>query len=98
MADKNEQRVYTPDALDTEVKQPKVGDLHPADQTSYAGPEIPPLNRPPVATNRPDVPIVDGLTVGAGEHPADEHVSGAQVAAEGNPEFDYSSKRGGSSR
>jgi len=40
---------------------------HPADETSAPGPyEGLELNRPPVSTNRPDVPIAQSLVAGAG--------------------------------
>jgi hypothetical protein len=41
---------------------------HEADQTSIPGPKFPPLDRPPVATTRPDVPIITSLVTGAGAH------------------------------
>lgn len=40
---------------------------HPADETSAPGPyEDLDVNRPPVSTNRPDVPIAQSLVAGAG--------------------------------
>lgn len=45
---------------------------HPADESSAPGPyEGLKLNRPPVSTNRPDVPIAQSLVGGAGA-PTDE--------------------------
>jgi hypothetical protein len=47
---------------------------HAADRTSIPGPEYPPADRPPVATTRPDEPIVGSLVTGAGAHePPDPH-------------------------
>jgi hypothetical protein len=40
--------------------------LHPADATSYPGPNNPPIERPPYSTTRPDVPIKRTMTEGAG--------------------------------
>ena len=40
---------------------------HPADETSAPGPyDDLDVNRPPVSTNRPDVPIAQSLVAGAG--------------------------------
>lgn len=40
---------------------------HPADESSAPGPyEGLEVNRPPVSTNRPDVPIAESLVAGAG--------------------------------
>lgn len=40
---------------------------HPADESSQPGPyEGLDVNRPPVSTNRPDVPIAQSLVAGAG--------------------------------
>jgi hypothetical protein len=44
------------------------GQLAPADKTSIPGPEYPPIDRPPVSTTRPDVPIAQSLITGAGKH------------------------------
>lgn len=55
---------------------------HAADATSVPGPEYPPLNRPPVATTRPDEPIVKSLATGAGAHvppPADEYDAAGRI-------------------
>lgn len=50
-------------------------DLHPAgapahaaDKSPYPGPTIPPAERPPWATTRYDVPIVQSAVTGAGAH------------------------------
>lgn len=47
---------------------------HEADASSNSGPGNPPLNRPPVSTDRPDVPIAHSLVAGAGApaHPEEE--------------------------
>jgi hypothetical protein len=41
---------------------------HAADKTSVPGPEYPPIERPPVSTTDPGVPILRSLVTGAGEH------------------------------
>ena len=41
---------------------------HEADQTSYPVGEMAPPERPPVATGRPDVEIIQSLVTGAGAH------------------------------
>lgn len=41
---------------------------HEADKSPYPVQEQPPLERPPFATARPDVPIVSSAIKGAGEH------------------------------
>ena len=41
---------------------------HEADKSPYPVQEQPPIERPPFATGRPDVPIVQSAVTGAGEH------------------------------
>jgi len=53
-----------PDEANLSLKEPE----HPADQTPYPVGEQPPIERPPFATGRPDVPIVNSMITGAGEH------------------------------
>ena len=40
---------------------------HPADASSAPGPYDMPIERPPVSTTKPDVPIAQSLVAGAGE-------------------------------
>jgi hypothetical protein len=49
-------------------KQPKEGDLKEADLISGPNIEDAESNDAPVRTNRPDVPIIQTLKVGAGAH------------------------------
>ncbi len=70
-----------------EVKQPKESELKEADKTSAptATVDAEP-NDPPVRTNRPDVPILDSLAVGAGATEArvlDHEVEGIEVDENG---------------
>jgi hypothetical protein len=46
------------------LKEPE----HDADQTPYPVGDQPPIERPPFATGRPDVPIVQSAVTGAGAH------------------------------
>lgn len=49
---------------------------HPADETSAPGPyEGLDVNRPPVSTNKPDVPIAQSLVAGAGAPQPSEGVN-----------------------
>ena len=46
------------------LKEPE----HEADQSPYPAGEVPPQERPPFSTGRPDVPIVQSMVTGAGAH------------------------------
>ncbi len=62
---------------------------HPADADSAPGPyEGLELNRPPVSTNQPDVPIAHSLVAGAGAPSPDaqERMDEQEKAAEAGPE------------
>jgi hypothetical protein len=55
---------------------------HEADQSPYPTQKVPPLERPPFATARPDVPIVSGGVKGANAHtPPDPE----KFSADGRP-------------
>lgn len=67
----------------------KVGVLtaptHEADKSPYPVQEQPPVERPPYATGRPDVPIVQSAVLGAGAHtPPDPD----QFHPDGRPKLD----------
>jgi len=51
--------------------QPDEKQLRDADRTGQAGPGDAELNDPPVRTDRPDVPVLVSLAVGAGRHEPD---------------------------
>jgi len=53
------------------LDQPAAKQLRDADQTGNAGPGDAELNDPPVRTDRPDVPVLVSLAVGAGQHELD---------------------------
>lgn len=53
---------------DGEPKQPSTSGMKNADSTSNPVPNDAESNDPPVRTNRPDVPILTTLAVGAGAH------------------------------
>jgi hypothetical protein len=55
------------EASSTDAKQPKPGDLKADDQEHAVHGDAEPHD-PPVRTNRPDVPVIQRLAVGAGEH------------------------------
>ena len=59
-------RAATDVAAENEVNQPSEGSLREADKTSNPVDNDAQLNDPPLRTNRPDVPLVTTLAVGAG--------------------------------
>lgn len=58
------------------ARHPAVGDLKEDDKVPGKVEGDAEANDPPVRTNRPDVPIIQRLGVGAGEHtpPTDPHI------------------------
>ncbi len=56
--------------------QPKDGELKVADQAAETPNLDAEANDPPVRTNRPDVPILQSLATGAGQHrpPAEDEI------------------------
>lgn len=55
------------EAASTDAKQPKEGDLKADDKEHAVHGDAEPHD-PPVRTNRPNVPVIQRLAVGAGEH------------------------------
>ena len=74
---------------------------HPADESSQPGPyDGLELNRPPVSTNRPDVPIAESLVAGAGAptgepevHPETYVADNAYVTAADKPNMAKEDKK-----
>jgi hypothetical protein len=64
----DEHHEYTPNVPIPEPEQLKSEDLHPVDADSSPGPANAPVERPPYSTSRPDVPIVQSMTLGAAVH------------------------------
>lgn len=57
---------------DKPLDQPDPKELRESDRTANAGPGDAEVNDPPVRTDRPDVPVLSSLAVGAGQHEPDQ--------------------------